>query len=170
MAELPSPTPPPAQPTALSAADAKAEEAAERKPAVRRQERGSLFSRMHFGGGSSSAEAPAPAAAPPPPAQHELNMEAMSEQLAAVTSCMQTEMQARVAAEAQLEGTREQVQGLLKHLHEMETVRQEEAATLAALRGLLAQIQGENAGLKEQNAALLGQCRSLTLGKAKSGR
>ena len=86
----------------------------------------------------------------------------MSEQLEAVASCMRVEQQARCAAEAQLAETREQVQGLLKHLSETERARKEEAGTLAALRGLLEQIQGENRGLKEQNASLVEQCRQLT--------
>ena len=85
----------------------------------------------------------------------------MAEQLEAVTACMKVEQQARVAAEGQLEQTREQVQGLLAHLHEMEKARCDEASTLTALRNLLAQIQAENAGLKDQNASLAGQCRSL---------
>eukprot|EP00900_Chrysochromulina_parva_P003813 jgi/Chrpa1/13432/Chrysochromulina_OHIO_Genome00020876-RA len=97
-------------------------------------------------------------------------LEALSGQLEEVTSCMKVEMQARVAAEKQLEETRGQVQGLLQHLHEMETTRREEASTLVALRGLLAQIQSENASLKEQNASLSGQCRSLMAGQAKPPR
>ena len=99
-------------------------------------------------------------------------LEAMSEQLEAVTQCMKVEQQARVAAETSLAEAREQAAGLLQHLHEMEKARREEAGEkgrteeeLAALRGLLGQIQQENAGLKEANANLLGQCRSL-MGRA----
>ena len=89
-------------------------------------------------------------------------LEAMSEQLEAVASCMRVEQQARCAAEEQLAETRTQVQGLLQHLNETEKARKEEAQTLSALRGLLEQIQRENQGLKEQNASLVAQCRQLS--------
>ena len=88
-------------------------------------------------------------------------LDAMSEQLQAVTSCMRDEQQARCAAETELASAREQVQSLLRHLSETERVRKEEAGTLAGLRGLLEQLQGENRGLKEQNARLVDQCRTL---------
>ena len=94
-------------------------------------------------------------------------LDAMSEQLEAVTSCMRVEQQARVAAEAQLAEAREQMQGLLKHLNETEKARKEEAQTMSALRGLLEQIQCENQGLKEQNASLVSQCRTLSGREAK---
>lgn len=130
---------------------------------VIRQERGSLFSRLRLGGGSPEA-----AAAPARPTSQQLQqLDAMSEQLEAVTSCMRVEQQARVAAEAQLAEAREQMQGLLKHLNETEKARKEEAQTMSALRGLLEQIQCENQGLKEQNASLVSQCRTLSGREAK---
>ena len=43
-----------------------------------------------------------------------------------------------------------------------EAARKEDAQALVALRGLLEQIQGENTGLKEQNAQLVEQCRTLS--------
>jgi uncharacterized protein involved in exopolysaccharide biosynthesis len=152
----------------VAAAKAEAQEAA-RKPAVRRQERGSLFSRRLFGGPDPELE-PTASTTPTLSSDQCQQLEALSGQLEEVTSCMKVEMQARVAAEKQLEETRGQVQGLLQHLHEMETTRREEASTLVALRGLLAQIQSENASLKEQNASLSGQCRSLMAGQAKPPR
>lgn len=48
---------------------------------------------------------------------------------------------------------------LLKHISELETVRHDEASTMAALHGLLAQIQEENAKLKEQNASHVAELR-----------
>jgi len=160
---------------ALPASSETEPEVTARKPAVRRQERGSLFARLRLGGGESTS---ASSSAGESDGAHEAEqqwqpsvpdmsrampqqMEAMSEQLEAVTSCMRVEQQARVAAEGKLNEARAQVQGLLEHLEEVEKARSEEGATLAALRGLLSQIQGENAGLKEQNASLLSQCRSL---------
>ena len=128
------------------------------KPVVRRQERGSLFARLRLGGGSPEPKPPTPDMV----GQMNQQLEAMSEQLEAVTSCMRVEQQARCAAESQLAETREQVQGLLKHLSETEKARKEEASTLAALRGLLEQIQVENTGLKEQNASLVSECRTLS--------
>ena len=144
---------------------------ARHKPSARR-ERGSLFSRLRLGGGGEEAgEEAAVAARNDGGADGSMvpqQLEAMSDQLEAVTACMKVEQQARVAAETQLLAAREQVQGLLKHLNEMEKVRRDEADTLSALRGLLGQIQSENAGLKEQNANLVAQCRSL-MGGAKNG-
>ena len=131
--------------------------------AVARRERGSLFSRLRLGGGDEEAreEASAAGAASVPGSGHGQQLEAMSEQLEAVTSCMKDEQRARIAAEAELEASREQVRGLLKHLADLEKVRKGEAETLAALRGLLGQLQTENSGLKDQNAELVAQCRTL---------
>jgi len=153
-------------PLTVPPSDAAAEDAAlssevlfaGKKPAVRRQDRGSLFARLRLGG--APEDGTGGASDRPSADRIPQQLQAMSEQLEAVTSVMKVEQQARVAAEAQLEETREQVQGLLKHLHEMEKARREEASTLGALRGLLNQLQGENAGLKEQNANLVAQCRS----------
>ena len=63
---------------------------------------------------------------------------------------------------AELAQAREQAQALLKQLSATEAARKEDAQALVALRGLLEQIQGENTGLKEQNAQLVEQCRTLS--------
>jgi hypothetical protein len=124
------------------------------RPKARQHARGSLFSRLLLGGdGSSSAKVQQQS--------QQQGLEAMSEQLEAVTSCMRDEQQARCAAEAELASVREQLQSLLRHLSETERVRKEEAGTLAGMRGLLEQLQRENRGLKEQNASLVEQCRTL---------
>lgn len=88
-------------------------------------------------------------------------LEAMSEQLEAVTACMCEEQRARMRAESDLRESREAHEGLVRQLGETERMRREEATTLAALRGLLEQIQGENHGLKDQNATLLRELRPL---------
>ena len=128
-----------------------------------RHERGSLFSRLRLGGGDSPQGSPA-AAKRGDTAQMQ-QLEAVTGQLEAVTSCVREEQQARCRAEAELESAREQIQSLLRHLSETERVRKEEATTLAGMRGLLSQLEGENKGLKEQNASLVEQCRRLMEGQ-----
>ena len=160
------------------------------KPVVRRVERGSLFARLRLGGQRSpeqshdaaeaeDAKEQTSAADGPEAAQQSASLfgggffgggaegtgaqqqlEAMSEQLEAVTACMRVEQQARCAAETQLEEAREQLQSVLKHLASVEAIRKEEASTLSGLRGLLGQLQSENDRLKEQNGSLVAQCRS----------
>lgn len=142
----------------------------DRKSGARRVERGSLFARLRLGSAQRQEDEEAstePIGSEPNGSEQQLDqsapvqqLEAMSEQLEAVTACMRVEQQARCAAEAELEDMREQVGGLRKHLAETERVRKEEACTLSGLRGLLEQLQRENAVLKEQNASLVGQCRS----------
>ena len=157
--------------------------------AVRRQERGSLFARLRLGGEPSRRESnsPKPLGGTPGGVQvfghygsrgssahgsalamggitaqrsgGSQQLDAMTEQLEAVTACMRDEQQARVAAEAELVGVREQLSQVMRHLGETERKRKEEASTLAALRGLLEQLQGENSGLKEQNNHLVAQLR-----------
>lgn len=147
------------------------------KPAVRRQERGSLFARLRLGGadetvasggafskGTFEALSSGYASSHGPSAAgraHSQQLEAMSEQLQAVTACMREEQKARITAEAQLTEANEQMGGLMRHLSETERARKEEAQTLAALRGLLEQLQVENRGLKDQNEKLVQELRPL---------
>ena len=118
-------------------------------PAVKQQVGGSLFSRLRMAGsdrdevvGQSEGKLEGQ------------RLEAMSEQLDAVTTCMRSEQQARVESERKAVQLRERVR-------QLEAERDEEKSAHASLRGLLVQLQAENTGLKDQNEQLAQDCRAL---------
>ena len=88
-------------------------------------------------------------------------LEAMSEQLGAVTACMRSEQQARCEAEAELARVKEMLEGACRELKRVEDERDAEKVQSTSLRGLLVKLQAENKGLKETNSQLAQDCRAL---------
>ncbi|KAL1528200.1 hypothetical protein AB1Y20_009559 [Prymnesium parvum] len=103
------------------------------------------------------------------PQQHSgrQRLEAMSEQLEAVITCMRLEQQARCAAEEELRQTRELLDEAQKEIQCMDASREAEKVQSTSLLALLVKLEAENRDLKETNSQLAQECRLLLVKDAR---